>query len=111
MTQEIYKVTTEGDCEGRSVRTIGIFVGTKEQIATYLVENNIQPYYYFSFYLIDIKDVSNIKSKVKVEDDGYNRVKIIYTDDLTEKEIINNNKRYKALNKLSKEEREILGLN
>lgn len=34
-TQKIYRVTTEGDCEGRSIKTLGYATGTVQDIITF----------------------------------------------------------------------------
>ena len=42
----LYKATTEGDYEGRTTRTLGIFkANSKLQIIEYLIENNIKAKY------------------------------------------------------------------
>lgn len=48
-TAPTYKVTSEGDCEGRTTRDIGYFKGTQDQIISYFLENNIKPTYTFRF--------------------------------------------------------------
>lgn len=36
--QPIYKVTTEADCEGRTMKTLGYFVGEIDEIALFLAD-------------------------------------------------------------------------
>ncbi len=75
----IYSLTTEGDCEGRTTRQVGIFKGTPEQILTYCKQNNIKPYYNFSLMKINMVDASNVEPTVTIRFDSYGR---IYTEDL-----------------------------
>jgi hypothetical protein len=48
-----WKVTTEGDCEGKSIRVIGKFEGTIPEIVKILAFNKINPMYSFQFSLIE----------------------------------------------------------
>lgn len=102
---KIIKLTTEGDCEGRSTQTVGYFQGTIEQIITYCVLNNIEPYYNFKQSFIDVVDCSNIEPKVVVTEDQYRRINYKTTEDVQKQVEIN-----KALSKLSDKEKELLGL-
>lgn len=52
----IWKVTTEGDCEGRSSRNLGIFEGYLDDIAFYLVD---KAYYTLEFEKISIPRISH----------------------------------------------------
>lgn len=55
-----WKVTTEVDCEGRIMKTLGYFYGTPADILRYLIANNITPGYQFFFERIEdpVVDVS-----------------------------------------------------
>ena len=58
----LYKATTEGDCEGRTTRTLGVFkANSKQQVIEYLVTNNIKPYYSYKVEEIDVLDISDTK--------------------------------------------------
>lgn len=132
-----WAVTTEGDCEGRSITNLGTFTGYVDEIALYLANK--------SYYSLRFKAVKNVNefppsaTKVNVSFDidsntwnlgkyalnkkmselfndrpvtinnsnYYASFEISTTDSDAEKKI----KRAEALNKLSDEEKEILGLN
>src|SRR5690554_6700677 len=99
-----YKVTTQGDDEGRTTNIIGYFKGTPNQIATWLQQNNIKPYYYSNFEDIKenpVQDVSQLQEQAQVVFESYGRVKILTSEEL-EKEIKKNN----ALAKLTDEEKD-----
>lgn len=102
---KIIKLTTEGDCEGRSTETVGYFQGSIEQIITYCVLNNIKPFYYFCQDIVDVIDCRNIEPKVVVAEDKYRRISYKTTEDLQKQAEIN-----KVLSKLSDKEKELLGL-
>ena len=55
-----WKVTTEGDCEGRTTKIVGHFYGTPADILRYLIGNKISPLYQFYFDRMDnpVIDVS-----------------------------------------------------
>lgn len=46
-----WKVTTEGDCEGKSTTQLGVFTGFVDEIALYLAD---QCYYSLTFYLEEL---------------------------------------------------------
>ena len=76
----IYKATTEGDCEGRSTKTLGIFkANNKLQVIEYLVANNIKPCYDYKVEEIDVLDISDTKIIYVSEiiEDSYGRIKFI----------------------------------
>lgn len=103
-----YKVTTQGDDEGRTTNIIGYFKGTPNQIATWLQQNNIKPYHYFNFDDVKenpVQDVTQLQEQAQVVFERHGRVKILTSKEL-EKEIKKNN----ALAKLTDEEKEVLGL-
>lgn len=102
----IIRLTTEGDCEGRTTKTVGYFKGTTEQILTYCVLNNIKPYYQFKKTSVDIVDCSNIKAAVTVKERDHGYLQYETTEDLHRKSLVN-----AALSKLSDKEKELLGLN
>lgn len=57
--QNIYgtwKVTTEGDCEGRTVKNLGIFIGNIDDIALHLADKN-----YYSLNFQKVEDIDKIK--------------------------------------------------
>lgn len=58
----IYIVKTNGDCEGRSTKTIGYFkADTLEQIAEFIETNGIEYIYDYTIELIGYTDVTDIK--------------------------------------------------
>ena len=76
----LYKATTEGDCEGRTTRTLGIFkANSKLQVIEYLVANNIKPCYDYKVEEIDVLDISDTKIIYVSEtiEDSYGRIKFI----------------------------------
>ncbi len=104
----IYKVTTEGDCEGKSTRTLGLFSGTKHQAIAYLKVNGNNPYYHYRIQKVDVVDVSSLNIgdfRVTEREDG----KVLMHGRLPSA-LLDTAKREKALAKLTKEEREILGV-
>lgn len=104
---EIVCLTTEGDCEGRSTRTVGYFIGTTEQIITYCIEKDIKPEYHFRTKTFNVVDCSNVIPRVSCSVSSFGSIeyKSIKQYD-KEQETIN-----KALAKLSPEEKKLLGLN
>lgn len=102
----IIKLTTEGDCEGRTTKTVGHFIGTIEQVMTYCIGNNIKPYYNFQKNTVEVVDCSSIVAKVQVKEDNLGYVTCTTDKDLEKQAVINS-----ALAKLSKEEKELLVLN
>lgn len=105
MNTQIIKITTEGDCEGKSIRTVGLFIGSVDQIITYLISKNIKPYYGFYADNIDVIDCSEIKPEVEVTVGSYG--KLVYT---TPETLKLQAARSEALSKLSPTERKLLGL-
>lgn len=105
MTTQIIKITTEGDCEGKSIKTVGLFKGSVDQIITYLISNNIKPYYGFYADKIDITDCSEISPEVEVTKGSYG--KLVYT---TPESLKFQVARSEALSKLTSAERKLLGL-
>lgn len=103
--KKIIKLTTEGDAEGRTTKTVGYFVGSLDQIITYCILNNINPAYFFSAENINLIDVINVTPKVKVTMEEYGRLRYKITEDLEKESKINN-----ALSKLTDEEKELLNL-
>jgi hypothetical protein len=101
-----YILTTEGDCEGRTTRTLGHFYGTPEKIIAYALENNLKEYYKYGLKEVDTIDVSNHKTNGIVAEIGHYGVVSYKTDEDFKKEL----KRKSALNKLTPEERNLLGL-
>ena len=134
----VFKVTTEGDCEGRSVRDLGTYEGYIDEIAFALAD---KCYYSLEFHKINPEklklDMTPKRKSVDIHLDidsgtwdleGKDRIK--YFKDLFKDrdiEISNSNsyagvkistnkktkeeKRQEILNRLTDEEKEILGLN
>lgn len=134
----VFKVTTEGDCEGKSVRDLGTYEGYVDEIAFALAD---KCYYCLEFHKVDPKKLHldmtpkrksvniqfgidsgtwdlKVKDRIKyfkdffkdrnvevLEGNSYASVKIS-TNKKTKEE-----KRQEILNRLTDEEREILGLN
>lgn len=134
----VFKVTTEGDCEGRSVRDLGTYEGYIDEIAFALAD---KCYYSLEFHQINLKEFKldmipkrkevnirlntdsrtwDLEGKDKIKyfknlfkdrnievSDGnfYSSVKIS-TNKKTKEE-----KRQEILDRLTDEEKEILGLN
>ena len=76
----IYKATTQGDCEGRSTTTLGIFkANSKLQVIEYLVANNIKPYYNYSVEEIDVLDISDTKVTyvADIVEEKYGTIKVV----------------------------------
>lgn len=103
---KIKVLTTEGDVEGKTTRTVGYFIGTINQIITYCVKNNIKPYYYFKIDELEITDVSDLEALVSVTEGNYHR--LIYQ---TPEDLIKEGKINAALSKLTEEEKKLLGVN
>lgn len=133
----IWEVTTEGDCEGRTTRKLGIFEGYVDEIAFALSD---KVYYSLRFKKIS-KIIDNIpicripKNEVSISFDIESKTWDIYGDKLVqyfnkvfnrrkvnvksgnffasvvlERDIPENEKRKIALSKLTEEEKELLGL-
>lgn len=81
-TQKIIKLTTEGDCEGRTTSTVGLFLGSLDQVITYCIENNIKPYYHFGVSSQTIIDVSNVVPKVTTSIGSYGRIQYSNPEEL-----------------------------
>ena len=76
----LYKATTEGDCEGRTTRTLGIFkANSKLQVIEYLVTNNIKPCYNYKVEEIDVLDISDTKVTYVADiiEEDHGRIKFI----------------------------------
>ena len=102
----IYKATTEGDCEGRTTRTLGIFkANSKLQVIEYLVANNIKPYYGYMVEEIDVLDISDTKViyVADIREERYSTIKVIlnseHQSELEKQQLIKS-----ALGKLTDEE-------
>lgn len=130
-----FKVTTEGDCEGRSTRNLGIYTGYIDEIALALAD---KCFYSLCFTLVEpmVLDLTPKKNTVKISLDidsgiwdlntteAMNYFKNFFKDRdvevtathgygactiTSDKETIEE-KREKILQKLSTEEKQILGL-
>ena len=76
----IYKATTEGDCEGRSTKTLGIFkANSKIQVIEYLVTNNIKPYYGYKVEELDVLDISDteVAYVADIIEERYGTIKVV----------------------------------
>jgi len=82
MNMKVTQITTEGDCEGLSTKVVGLFTGSIEQIITYLVANNIKPYYHFKQSFIEVVDCSKVQAKVSVSEGSYGRLEYETSEDL-----------------------------
>jgi len=75
------KVITEGDCEGRTTKTVAIFQCDNErQVASYLLANKIKPYYHFTFTQVrnPLEDIRNyeVPANLVLSTDNYGRANI-----------------------------------
>lgn len=133
-----WKVTTEGDCEGRSTQILGVYTGYVDEIALHLAH---RCFYSLNFTKVEAESVSLPKNKNSVSvsfniesktwdsiktNGGLEEMKEVFKDrpvfisksnyyasfTISTEEIIDERKqkREKALAKLSKEDRKILGL-
>ena len=76
----LYKATTEGDCEGRSTKTLGLFkANSKLQVIEYLVTNDIQPYYDYKIEEIEVIDIAELKVNYVADiiEEKYGTVKVV----------------------------------
>ena len=101
---ELIKLSTEGDCEGRSTKDLGLFNGTIEQVVSYCVRNNIKPYYNFRYRAPLVIDVSDEIVTVNVEHQPHGAISYDMKDGVTE------DKYQKAMSKLTPEDKILLGL-
>lgn len=105
MNKQIITVTTEGDCEGRTTKTLGTFIGTPEQAIHYCRMNGLDPYYNYRVKPLDCIDVANINTNIVLEIDTWGKV-TSKPDPILEEEV----KKQRALAKLSEEDKIALGL-
>ena len=71
---KILHITTEGDVEGRSTKSLGYFNGTPKQAIAWLAANGITPYYRYHIREVEIDDVDDLNVgtyKVEVDSAGY----------------------------------------
>lgn len=101
----LYRITTEGDCEGRSTKDLGIYEGTLEQIITYMTVKGIKPYYNYCATPIQVVNCNGIIPEVIVNSDNLGYLSVKTLGDLQQRVA-----KEAALAKLSKEERALLGL-
>lgn len=130
MQEIIWQVTTEGDCEGRSVKNLGYFVGGVDEIAMHLAN---QCSYSLRFNKIEVNKGGNLEptgtqvevncsgssvhtliehctsTHITYEAQGDSSV-IFKQHKVSAEQIKLNNLKAKALSKLSAEERQALGL-
>jgi hypothetical protein len=102
---KIKRLYTEGDCEGRSTRTVGYFTGTLSQIITYCIKHDISPFYSFHVEEIDVISTVDVCPGVSAKLGEYGRVEYH-----TSEEMEKTRKKNRALKKLTPEERELLNL-
>ena len=109
---KIFKVETAGDCEWRTSTTVGYFMANNaEEVAEYLVVNNIEPSYYFIIKDVNFRNVVGIEQRYvkSVLVDKYGKMKINnYTDELENLKKLQDAK--SGLEKLTQDERKALGL-
>jgi hypothetical protein len=103
---QIIKLSTEGDCEGRSTEDLGLFNGTIEQVVSYCVRNSIKPYYKFTYKTPCVIDVTDEIVTVNIKHQSYGA--ILY--DIKEGVVCLQDKYQKALSKLTPEDKILLGL-
>lgn len=132
-----WEVITEGDAEGRSIRNLGTFTGHIDEIALHLAD---KCYYSLIFKQVELVkeyipksnnvnividennnfvDFNNNESRLKeifkdrnvsITDGNYYKSILLTSTDEKLQEKINEAKKQKILDKLSDEEKEILGL-
>ena len=76
----LYKATTEGDWEGRSIKTLGLFkANSKLQVIEYLVVNNIKAYYGYMVEEIEVLDISDTKITYVADiiEEDYGTIKVV----------------------------------
>lgn len=76
----LYKATTEGDCEGRSTKTLGLFkANSKLQVIEYLVTNGIKPSYDYKIEEIKVEDISELKVNYVADiiEEQFGRIKVV----------------------------------
>ncbi|UYD60296.1 hypothetical protein OPFAMLBM_00297 [Aeromonas phage avDM12-TAAL] len=56
-----YRVSTEGDCEGRSVRQLGVYSGEIKRIVSLLLLQGKNPYYTYTFQPVEILNADHMK--------------------------------------------------
>ena len=84
----LYKATTEGDCEGRSTKTLGLFkANSKLQVIEYLVTNGIKPYYDYKIEEIKVEDISELKVNYVADiiEEQFGRIKVVLNSELQAK--------------------------
>lgn len=106
MNKQIITVTTEGDCEGRTTKTLGTFIGTPEQAIHYCRMNGLDPYYTYRVKPLDCIDVSGINTSIVLESINTWGGVTIKPDPILEAEV----KKQRALAKLSDEDKIALGI-
>ena len=63
----LFKVTTKGDCEGRSIETIGYFRGTYANVIRYIIKKQYSYIYNFTLTVVKEEPVIEVKHE-DVED-------------------------------------------
>lgn len=103
----ITKITTEGDCEGRTTREVGLFLGSIEQIMYHCYINNIKPEYHFKQHSVNVTDCTDlaVPKSFKVTTDHYNRLEI-----KADPETCLEMSKQAALSKLNYKDKKVLGL-
>lgn len=72
--KKLLKVTTEGDCEGRSTKQLGMFYGTPHQAIAHLMVNDVKPYYHYHIQEVEVTDISGMdvgNFRVTMDSHGY----------------------------------------
>lgn len=55
-----YSVTTEGDCEGRSIRHLGVYSGEIKKIVSLLLLQGKNPYYGYNFQPVGVLNANHL---------------------------------------------------
>lgn len=67
----IYKITTEGDCEGRSVKQLGYYeANSAEHAVKYLKSIGKNEYYYYN-----VEEINNLVTKIDVTESSLSHFK------------------------------------
>lgn len=104
--KQVFKITTEGDCEGRSTRTVGFFLAFNlDQVVSYLHKKGIKPYYSFNASVVDIADVSSESCTVKCRLGTYGQVIVEKSEEEKKAALLKS-----ALSKLTADEKIALGI-
>ncbi|AAQ17767.1 hypothetical protein Aeh1ORF106c [Aeromonas phage Aeh1] len=78
-----YSVTTEGDCEGRSIRHLGVYSGEIKKIVSLLLLQGKNPYYGYNFQPVEVlrADHLNEAKGVKVTKSSFSESYRVVVDE------------------------------